>query len=310
MNEYNAPMEIYSNLESLPENLACILTLGNFDGVHLGHKYILERAKDRARQMKLPVGVITFENHPSSVLRPNHPVLLLSSQLHKLALLKEQNVDFVLSLPFTEELSKMSAEAFLGSLHEKLPFRTLILGFNALLGNDRLGNVPELLRIGQKHHFTVEYLDPYLIDNEPVSSTKIRSLVQTDDLERAEKLLGRKFSVYGPILNDTMQETITGCKTAHIDMKGHLCPPYGVYAITAVTESFTSKGIANLGLAPTFRHDHHPLLEVHLFHEPVQLKGQWVEVIFDVFLRPEQVFHDLEALKEQIAKDIAQAKAL
>lgn len=303
-------MEIYSSLEELSEHSPCILTLGNFDGVHLGHQYLLDKAKERARQMKLKLGVVTFKNHPSTILRPNHPTLLLTSPEHKLALLEKQGVDFVLSLPFTMEVSKLSAEAFLGSLHEKLPFRTLILGFNALLGNDRLGNVPELLRVGQKHHFNIEFLDPYLVDNEPISSSKIRTSVQTDDLDLAEKLLGRKFSVFSPVMNDTLQETITGFKTAHIDMKGLICPPYGVYAITAITKAFTSKGIANIGFAPTFRHDHHPLLEVHLFHDPVQLKGQWMEVVFEVFLRPEQVFTSTDALKEQITKDIAQAKAL
>lgn len=303
-------MRIFSSIDELPQNMPCILTVGNFDGVHRGHQYLLEKARDRAEQLKLPLGVITFQNHPSTVLRPNHPIFLLSSPQHKMNLLEDQKVDFVLSIPFTEEISKLSAEAFLGSLHEKLPFRTLILGFNALLGNDRLGNVPELHRIGKMHNFGVEHLNPFLVDNQPVSSSKIRTMIQTDDLDNAERLLGRRYSVLGTVENNTLEEPITGYKTAHISMKGLLCPPYGVYAVTAKTESFSSKGIANLGFAPTFRHDHQPLLEVHLFHKPVQLQGEWLEVTFDLFLRSERVFHTLNELKEQIAKDIAEAKKL
>lgn len=261
-------------------------------------------------QMELPLGVVTFKNHPSEVLRPNHPIHLLSSPEHKQKLLEKQKVDFVLALPFTEETSKLSAEAFLSTLHEKLPFRTLILGFNALLGNDRLGNVPELHRIGKTHNFTVEHVNPFLIDNAPVSSSRIRAKVQTGELEDVEQLLGRKYSVYGKVENKTLKENATGYRTASLSMKNVLCPLFGVYAVTITSDDFQCKGVANLGFAPTYRHDHHPLLEVLPFHDPEQLQGCWIEVQFDLYLRPEQVFATMDELKQQIAQDIEQAKQL
>lgn len=303
-------MKVYTNLDHLPEFIKPVfLTIGNFDGVHLGHRTILKSLKEGAAQEQLHSCVITFSNHPSSILRPNHPQALLTSKEHKLRLLEKIGIDHVIVLDFTLTFSQSSAEAFLTKLHSLCPFRRLILGANAKLGNDRQGNTPLMQTIAQNQHFSLEFLPLESSDEEPITSSRIRSAIQCAELEKAAKLLGRKYSILGEVLHGRGEGHTLGYPTLNLSLEGLCHPPLGVYPVTVIHKRTVYQGVANVGIAPTVRSDHIPLLEVYLLDENVELYGQIVEVTFEDFFRPERAYGTKEELVAQIAADVDQAKA-
>lgn len=296
-------------LEPFPEDpRPVVLTIGNFDGVHLGHASILQHVATLAKKDDLPSIVLTFLNHPSTILRPNHPMFLLTTAPHKLQLLRSFGIDRVIMLPFTKEFSEQSAEQFLRDVHSKIPFRSLILGHDAKIGNDRQGNTPLLHRLAHELHFNLEFLPPVACAGEPISSSKIRKAISNEELDTAHKLLGRKYSVVGPVIHGEGNGHKLGYPTLNIDMQDIACPPFGVYIVTVKIGAHTYPGVANIGFAPTVRHDHIPLLEVHLLNHAENLYGQTVEVTFESFLRPERVFESLPLLQETIGQDVKAAK--
>lgn len=302
-------MKVHTNLDHLPEFIKPVfLTIGNFDGVHLGHRTILKSLQEGAALEQLHSCVITFSNHPSSVLRPNHPQALLTSKEHKLKLLKEIGIDHVLMLNFTLPFSQQSAEAFLTKIHALCPIRRLILGANAKLGNDRQGNTPLLQTLAQQKHFILEFLPLESTDEEPITSSRIREAVQCAELEKATKLLGRKYSIMGEVIHGQGEGHKLGYPTLNLSLSGLCHPPYGVCPVTVTHGKNTYQGVANVGIAPTMRQDHIPLLEVYLIDQNIDLYGQIVEVTFEDFFRPERAFGTKEELIAQIAQDVEQAK--
>lgn len=303
-------MKVHTNLDHLPEFIKPVfLTIGNFDGVHLGHRTILKSLQEGAALEQLHSCVITFSNHPSEILRPNHPIPLLTSKEHKLRLLEKIGIDHVFMLDFTLPFSKQSAEVFLTKIHTACPFRRLILGANAKLGNDRQGNSPLMQTIAQNKHFTLEFLPLESTDEEPITSSRIRSSIQCAELEKAAKLLGRKYSILGTVIHGRGEGRKLGYPTLNLSLEGLCHPPLGVYPVTVIHNKTAYQGVANVGIAPTIRSDHVPLLEVHLLNETIDLYGQIVEVIFEDFFRPERAFATKEELVTQITADVEQAKA-
>lgn len=303
-------MKVYEDLKpvfNLSQPVA--LTIGNFDGMHLGHRSVISHLVSMGKKQNIPSAVITFKNHPSSILRPNHPIPLLTSYHQKLALLEDQNVDIVIALEFTFPFSEQSADEFLLRVKEVLPFRHLILGYDAKLGNDRQGNTPLLHDLANRHHFMLEFLPPVLIDNEPVSSSRIRKAIETEDLKKAEKLLGRKYSIVGQVFKSQGIGKQMGYPTANIDVTGLCHPIFGVYFVKVKTKDGIFPAVANLGFAPTTRHDHLPILEAHILQGSPNLYNERIEVIFEDYVRMEKVFGTLDELKNQISEDVAAAKA-
>lgn len=301
-------MKVFESLEEIVRPFQpIILSIGNFDGVHLGHQLILKRVNTLARQDQIPSLVITFKNHPSTILRPNHPIPLLTAFPQKLYLLEEIGIDYVLALEFTKSLSKQSAEQFLRNIHAKLPFRRLILGQNAKLGNDQQGEGPLLVSLASELHFSTEFLFPEMCEQLPISSSRIRQAIQNEDLVGAKNCLGRNYSIYGKVLAGQGAGKRLGYPTANLTLKGLCYPPFGVYVVRVKTRNELFPGVANLGFAPTVRHDHIPLLETHLLDGSTDY-GEWIEVIFEEFLRPERSFGSLKELQEQIGKDVESAR--
>lgn len=287
-----------------------VLTIGNFDGFHRGHQAVLNRVKEVAKESKEAVSVLTFENHPSEILRPNNKIQQIYTVPHKIKLFSEYGVDELILLPFTNELSKYSAEEFLTKVYEHQPFSHLILGHDATLGKDKKGDKKALQTTAKNMNFSIEHLEPYVFAGKVVSSSEIRTLIQNGQLPQTETLLGRKYSVYGPVIAGISKAKSIGFPTANIDVSPLCVPTYGVYAVRVICNGKTFDAIANLGVAPTVRVDQKPLLEVHLLDEQVELYGQMIEVVFYDYIRGERKFAGLEELSTQIRLDIVTARRI
>lgn len=301
-------MRLVRSVETFaPSKKAMVLTVGSFDGVHQGHQVLLKQLQ----QQGYPV-VITFENHPAEILRPDAVPPKLCSTAHKLKLLQEAGVESVILLNFTRALSQQSAEEFLRSVRRYVPFATLLLGPDATLGKDKQGDRNHILNLAKELSFTVEYLDDFVsISGTKISSSAIRDYVRAGDLATVEKLLGRKFSIYAPIRTGAGLGKSIGFPTLNMHVEGLCLPPLGVYAVTLKALDKTWKGVANLGIAPTVRTSPEPILEVHLFNYSSDLADQlYVEVSFEHYLRPEKKFAGLDQLKAQIAQDVREAHSL
>ena len=302
-------MEIIRELPlKAPWTSTSLITIGNFDGMHLGHQAVIKKLKEISLQKNYPCVVISFENHPMEVLRPDISICKICTTDHKIQLLENLGVDILILLPFTQALSEQSAEKFLQNLQRIIPFSHLVLGWDATLGKNKQGNKEIVQEIAKKNQFDVEYLDQKKVDGIPVSSSKIREYIQEGKLSETHKLLGRTYSIYSTVYKGEGRGKKLGFPTANFNVKGLCLPPLGVYAVTALIDKIPYKGVANLGIAPTLRHDKIPLLEVHIFDCEKNLYNKPVEVIFSSFLRPEKKFACQDELIMQIQNDISKAK--
>jgi riboflavin kinase/FMN adenylyltransferase len=302
-------MKIVYSLQDIPSDaLPGVLTIGKFDGMHLGHQALLESLRAKAKMLNGKSYVLTFQEHPSKVLSPSSSVLNLTTQEHKIKLLEEQQIDVLILLPFTQEFSQQTAEEFLTTLHTAIPFSALVLGHDAVIGKARHGNRSIVENMANKLNFQLEYLTPTLHDGIPISSSKIRQLLKNGELAEVQKLLGRSYSIYSKVIGGKSLGKKIDFPTANLDVKDLCLPPYGVYVVKVKNQELEEKAVANLGLAPTVRNDNSPLLEVHLIKNNCDLYGKYLEVVFYKFLRSENKFDNLEALRSQIAKDVTAAK--
>lgn len=287
-----------------------ITTVGNFDGVHIGHQAVLDKLLKTSKDTGHPSIVLSFENHPAEILRPDIPICKICTSAHKTLLMEKMGVDALVLLSFSKEFSEQSAEEFLLHLKHAIPFSHLILGWDASLGKNKHGNKAIVQDIAQKQGFKVEYLDQEKVGEVPVSSSQIRNLIQSGRLEEVKKFLGRDYSIYTAVYKGEGRGKKIGFPTANFQVKGLCLPPLGVYAVTVTLNQNKIKGIANLGIAPTVRNDQIPVLEVHLFDFDGDLYGQSLEVTFVSFLRPEKKFLNIDELKSQISFDISTAKLM
>lgn len=301
-------MTIIEKLEDFrSSNSSIVLTIGNFDGVHRGHCAVLKRAQALAGQQG-EVIVLTFRNHPSEVLRPETPTPLLCTIPHKLRLLQQFGIRTIVLLPFTRYLAQHSAHSFIENVRQYIPFSHLVLGHDATLGRDRQGNQIMMQELGMEWGFKVHYLEEYRYEAKPVSSTRIRTILQQGDFLQVEELLDRPYSIYGIVSSGGGKGKQLGFPTANLDVSGLCLPPFGVYAVEAIYQSRHLQGIANLGIAPTIRENVKPILEVHLFDADQDWLNHDLEITFKHFIRPEQKFDTIEELRQQIHKDIELVK--
>lgn len=302
-------MIIKQHLEDYPLPTPVVLTIGYFDGIHLGHQSLLKRLNEIGAAEHIPKAVITFSNHPSSVLRPDSPICSICTAQHKLRLLEENGVDFTIIIPFTKQFAEQTAEQFLNKVNQHLPFSHLILGYDAKIGKDRQGDPQSLITFSQKSGIDVEYIEEFKEKNHRFSSSRLRELIHHGDFKEASYLMARPYSIYTRVIAGIGKGKILGFPTANLEVQGLCLPPQGVYAVKAIVNGVEREGVANLGLAPTIGVRAEPLLEVHLYNDKDQdLYGKAIEVIFIKFLRAEEKFNSLEALSAKIAEDISKAK--
>jgi len=285
-----------TNLVQLP----CVVTIGNFDGVHLGHQALLTEVKKRAHDLKLESAVITFEPNPKDYFSQNKPQTRISSLREKIELFNEIKIDRVHIIKFNQEFSKVTANEFISVLIKQLKVKEIVVGEDFCFGRGREGSIKQLSASSMK----LNIKNKILMDGKRISSTLIRNLLANDKLDQANKYIGRPYSISGKVVHGEKRGRKIGFPTANIHMRHNRPPLKGVFAVKFQNHF----GVANLGIRPSIKGEKKLQLEVHLLNFSSDLYGQHVSVIFLKKLRDEKKFKSLDELKEQIKLDVIKAK--
>ena len=287
-----------------------VITVGTFDGVHLGHHRVLEEIADRARRSGRRSLLVTFEPHPLEIVNPPAAPPLLTLAHERREVLAQSELDAVVFMRFTRELSHLSAEQFVRLLMRRYHLRELVIGFDHGMGRGRTGDVTVLRALGSRLDFSVDVVDAVTVDGRSVSSTVIRRAVAGGDLARAARFLGRPYSLTAPVVPGAGRGRTIGYRTINLELPDHrkLLPPDGVYAVRAEWAGGASGGMMHQGPRPTFG-DARRSLEVHLFDQAPDLYGHLVKLCWVARLRDVQAFPSADALKRQLDNDFAAARA-
>jgi riboflavin kinase/FMN adenylyltransferase len=310
------PMRILRHFENLPDDVrGGAVVLGNFDGVHRGHQALIGAAAEAAKSLGAPLVVTTFEPHPRSFFAPHDPPFRLTPFRSKAILLQALGVDVLLVLTFDRAMSHVGAEDFVQQvLVDGLAARHVTVGDDFRFGHRRGGDVGMLERMGQEAGFSLNLVAPVAAaDGEVYSSTRVREHLATGKPAHAAALLGRPFEIEGRVLHGDQRGRTIGFPTANLELDGYLRPAFGVYAVRAgigdgdAPEWFD--GVANLGRRPTVDGER-LLLEPHLFDFEREIYGEHLRIALIEYIRPEQRFDGLDALKAQIAEDCVTARRI
>ena len=296
----------FHNLPASPQG--CVATIGNFDGVHLGHQAVLTQLAMKGDTLKLPAVVITFEPQPFEYFVPEKAPARLTRFREKVEALRCYSIQQLCVLRFNKRLAQMSAEAFIQTLLVKgLNVKYLVVGDDFRFGCERKGDFALLQQAGQKYGFQVVNMHTFAIDQNRVSSTRIRNALSSGDLVLAEKLLGRPYRMSGRVAHGDKRGRKMGFPTANIHLHRHKIPLTGVFAVQLFgIDEEPVNGVANIGIRPTIG-GNKALLEVHLFEFKREIYGEHVQVFFLHKIRDEQRFDGLEQLIAQIHLDAEQA---
>lgn len=297
-----------SELPHIPESLS--LALGVFDGIHLGHQAVIAEAVVGARESGGLSGVVTFDPHPIAVLAPERaPRRLLASLEHKERILNDLSVDLLVVVAFTPEFADREPEEFLNFLAGAPQLHRLTMGADWRFGRNRRGDTKMLRDFGVARGIEIFPLAPVMAQGERISSTRIRQALRDGNLRAAEEMLGRPYSVMGRVQKGQQLGRTIGFPTANLIPDQEQLPPEGVWTVECRWGGQWLAGVANLGRRPTVETDESRLLEVHLLDWNGDLYGEVLEVRFKHFLRAEEKFSGVSALREQIARDVAAARA-
>jgi len=288
-----------------------VLTIGNFDGVHLGHQCIFQQVRDKAREIEGESVIYTFDPHPEEVLAPERKVLLLTPLEEKLRLIEELGIDVVICANFSREFAHQSPENFIKRvLFDQIKIRHLYVGHDFTFGKNRQGNIALLRELGRKLGFNLEVVEAVRVEGKVVSSTLIREFIQKGDLREAAKFLGRNHVLIGQVIpGHGRGGKKLGFPTANLKLEGTVIPQPGIYAVWAIHGGQRYPAVANLGWNPTF-HDQKFSVEVHILNFDRQIYGESLRVEFVERLRDEVSFRGPEELVVQIKKDIERAKKI
>src|SRR5438552_3924650 len=287
-----------------------IVTVGTFDGVHLGHRRVLEEIAHRARRSSGRSVLVTFEPHPLEVVNPQAAPLLLTLPDERREILVQSELDLLVVLAFTRELSQYDPEAFVRLLLDRLELRELVIGHDHGFGRGRVGDVGVLRELGARLGFAVDVVDAVAVDGRPVSSTLVRRAIAGGDLELAHRLLGRRYSMTAAMVRGAGRGRQLGYRTINLAPVNSrkLLPPEGVYAVQVEWSNGAAGGMMHQGPRPTFG-EPEPSLEIHLLDAQADLYGRWVKVAWVTRLRDIIRFPSAEALKAQLDRDFKAARA-
>lgn len=292
---------------SIPFESTSVVTVGTFDGVHCGHRGIIQRMRAEADRRHGRVVVVTFDPHPQIVLaKPDRePLRLLTTIEDRCALLAGEGVDLVVVIPFDKTFAARSAEDFVRDLHTRIGIASIFIGHDHHFGKDRRGNVDLLRVLGSELHFEVQTVEPLACDDVIVSSTKIRRALVDGDLVSAEAMLGRPYSVTGTVVHGDKRGRELGIPTANIRPleSSILLPANGIYVAETVIDGTAVHGMASIGLRPMFTNDVEPTLEVHYLDFSGDLYDRQLTVTFRARIRAEEHYPDIATLLAQIDND-------
>ena len=301
-------MKVYNNLDIKNSHKNSVIAIGNFDGIHKGHKKVLEQAKKKARNNKIAFGVVTFEPLPvmffNSKLK-NHRINSLNQKVEQLKRLK---IDFLVLIRFNKSFSSLSADKFIRNvIYNKIRSKYVFVSNNFKFGKNRKGNTQTLKYYENVYNYKTIITNPLLNLKKTISSSLIRKKISLSKINEANKLLNRNWCVEGKVVKGKKRGRKIGFPTCNINLNDYIVPRLGVYSVIAETNSFRKKGIANVGYRPTFN-GQNLLLEVNIFGINKNLYNKVIKVDFLKFIRAEKKFKNLEHLKKQIKLDIKQAK--
>lgn len=299
-------MQVFDSIKELKKNKNTILTLGTFDGIHPGHLKIIDKMIDRSRENGFRNVVITFHPHPRAVLSADSNIKLLTTPAEKIELLKKKGVENILTINFTKEFASLTAEEFIYDfLVNGIGLSEIVLGHDHHFGKGRRGNVDLLKIIGAKENFTVTTVDAFYIDDEVVSSTKIRNALTDGELKRANKLLGRNYSFSGTVISGDKRGRELGYPTANIKLLSHekLLPAIGIYAVKVLLGNEKHIGLLSIGKRPTFYNEGEIVTEVYIYNFDREIYDEVVTLELIERLRGEEKFNSASELIDQMNKD-------
>jgi riboflavin kinase/FMN adenylyltransferase len=303
-------MEIEQELANITPQGETLLTIGVFDGVHAGHRYLLEELQQRAAERRLLSAVVTFDPHPQSVLHPHQQLPWLSSLEDRIRTLEELGIKVVAVLTFTPKLAQLGAREFMSLLRKYLKMRGIMVGPDFTLGRGGEGNSSLLRALGGEMKFTVNVAPPFTIEGEVVSSTLIRQALAQGDMRRVESLMGRRFYLRGKVITSDKRGRLLGFPTANLDIKPQQAlPDNGIYATITLVNGQRFPSATNVGTRPTFGEGER-MVETYLLNYRGDLYGRQVRVEFVRKLRDEQRFPSAEELIVQMRKDVQEVDAI
>ena len=308
-------MIIIQNIETIKEPFkSAVITIGNFDGVHIGHQALFHEVIELAEAMDGTAIAMTFDPHPIRVITRNgHPPLITLYE-QKQELIEKAGIDVLICIPFTMDFAALSARTFVEEiLVKRIGMKAIVVGEDYTFGNNREGNVDLLRRYAEEMGFEVivaDWIQSSTVDNDRISSTAIRELVMDGQIEKAAKMLGRNYQIRGTVAHGRDRGgKLLGIPTANINLQDELCPKVGVYAVIVHCDGQRYPGVANIGYSPTFD-DHIFTVEAHILDFKKDIYGQKIMVNFVERLRDEKKFSGIAELVDQIDRDIAKARQI
>lgn len=305
-------MKIIRGIDNLNNEFTqCVLTLGNFDGVHLGHQQLINHLIEQGKKLNLPTAVMLFEPQPLEFFSKRAPTRLTSFK-EKVRLIEKLGIDYIIAVPFTQTFANMSANAFIQDwLINKLNAKYIVIGDDFQFGRDRKGDINLLQQYTQNNHFSVESMQTFVWNNLRISSTAVREALFNSDFELARCLLGRDYAIQGRVVHGNALARQLGFPTANIHLNRKKPALQGVYFVKVKNcrSNQYYHGIANIGIRPTIE-GKKAILEVNLFDFSGDIYGQYLDVTFVCKLRDEKKFDSLADLKQQISQDVCTAKQI
>ena len=306
-------MKVLNSIEEIGDevNRGSVITLGNFDGIHLGHLSLIKRVKEVSKEKNLPSILVTYYPNPAIVLGKNKTLRPVYSEDIKKEIIETFSVDMLLTIPFTHEFSTMHAYEFTKNiLVDKLKPHHIIIGFNHFFGKGRQGDFVFLQSPAEEFDFSVEKIDQVYSKEEPVSSSKIRACIQNGEVAKARELLTRPVIIRGKVVEGFKRGRQIGFPTANIQLSGESqIPPEGVYAVYIVLDSKQHKAMLNIGKNPTFGNQEQSI-EAHIFDFNSDIYGKTIDCWFIDRIREEKKFSGIEELKRQLSLDAVTVKGI
>lgn len=300
-------MEVHRDINNLPKIKRPVLTIGTFDGVHRGHRALIDCVKEIAEKVKGNSVIVTFHPHPRQIVYPrDHELRILTTLEEKIRLMDEVGVDHLVIVPFTIEFSHLSAEEYITQfLVAKFSPHTIVVGYDHQFGRNRTGNVRLLLDYGRRYKFNVEEVSAELMHDMTISSTKIRNAISVGDMELAEEYLSYNYRINGEVVHGLKIGNQIGFPTANLKIKNplKLLPPNGIYAVKVHYEGKTYDGMLYIGTRSTVSENGEVTIEVNIFNFNQSLYGEEISIEFISFIRNDEKFNSIDELRTQLLED-------